>query len=101
MNNEISIKQTEHHHSAQDPLLKDLELTIWTVFRFPVLALILLYQKTLSKALAGNTCRYYPSCSHYSYQAIYKYGVLRGVLMGSWRVLRCNPISQGGFDPVP
>jgi hypothetical protein len=56
MNNEISIKQAEHHHSPQDPLLKDLELTIWTVFRFPVLALILLYQKTLSRALPGNTC---------------------------------------------
>lgn len=101
MNNEISLKQAEHHHSPQDPLLKDLELTIWTAFRFPVLALILLYQKTLSKALPGNTCRYYPSCSHYSYQAIYKYGVLRGGLMGSWRILRCNPFSQGGFDPVP
>jgi len=101
MNNEISLKQTEHHHSPQDPLLKDLELTIWTAFRFPVLALILLYQKTLSRALPGNTCRYYPSCSHYSYQAIYKYGVLRGGLMGSWRILRCNPFSQGGIDPVP
>jgi putative membrane protein insertion efficiency factor len=101
MNNEISIKQAEHHHPLQDPLLKDLELTIWTAFRFPVLALILLYQKTLSRALPGNTCRFYPSCSHYSYQAIYKYGVLRGALMGSWRILRCNPFSQGGVDPVP
>jgi len=101
MNNEISIKQAEHHYPLQDPLLKDLELTIWTAFRFPVLALILLYQKTLSRALPGNTCRFYPSCSHYSYQAIYKYGVLRGALMGSWRILRCNPFSQGGVDPVP
>ncbi len=101
MNNVISIKQAEHHHSLQDHLLKDLELTIWTAFRFPVLALILLYQKTLSRALPGNTCRFYPSCSHYSYQAIYKYGVLWGGLMGSWRILRCNPFSQGGFDPVP
>jgi putative membrane protein insertion efficiency factor len=101
MNNEISIKQTEHHHPPQYLLLRDLDLTIWTVFRFPVLAIILLYQRTLSKVLPGDTCRYYPSCSHYSYQAIYKYGVLRGVLMGSWRILRCNPFSQGGFDPVP
>jgi len=101
MNNESSIKRAEHHHPPQDPLLKDLELTIWTAFRFPVLALILLYQKTLSRALPGNTCRYYPSCSHYSYQAIYKYGVLRGALMESWRILRCNPFSQGGIDPVP
>lgn len=101
MTNQISIENTEQHHHTQNLLLKDLELTIWTVFRFPVLALILLYQKTLSRALSENTCRYYPSCSHYSYQAIYKYGVLRGSLMGIWRILRCNPFSRGGFDPVP
>ena len=101
MNNQLSVEQVGHHHQTQDPSLKDLDLTIWTVLRFPVLALILLYQKTLSKALPGNTCRYHPSCSHYSYQAIYKYGVLRGGLMGIWRILRCNPFSQGGLDPVP
>jgi len=101
MNNEISLEQDKHNHSTHDPSLKDLELTIWTVFRFPVLALIRLYQKTISKALPGDTCRYYPSCSHYSYQAIYKYGVFRGSFMGVWRILRCNPFSQGGFDPVP
>ena len=101
MNNQLSAEQVGHHHQTQDPSLKDLDLTIWTVFRFPVLALILLYQKTLSRALPGNTCKYYPSCSHYSYKAIYKHGVLRGALMGSWRILRCNPFSQGGFDPVP
>ncbi|MCK5794712.1 MAG: membrane protein insertion efficiency factor YidD, partial [Anaerolineales bacterium] len=43
---------------------------------------------------------FYPSCSHYTYQSIYKYGVLRGGLMGTWRILRCNPFSKGGFDPV-
>ncbi len=101
MNNEISLEQDKHNHSTHDPSLKDLELTIWTVLRFPVLALILLYQKTISKALPGDTCRYYPSCSHYSYQAIYKYGVFRGGFMGIWRIFRCNPFSQGGFDPVP
>ena len=101
MNNQLIAEKVEHHHHTQDPSLKDLDVTIWTVFRFPVLALILLYQKTISKALPGNTCRYYPSCSHYSYQAIYKYGVLRGGLMGMWRILRCNPFSEGGFDPVP
>jgi len=100
MDNQISLEHPEHIHPTQDPQLKDLEVSVWTILRFPVLALILLYQKTLSKALPGNTCRFYPSCSHYTYQAIYKYGVLRGGVMGSWRILRCNPFSKGGFDPV-
>mgnify|MGYP002860834421 CR=1 FL=1 len=46
-------------------------------------------------------CRYYPSCSEYGYQAIEKHGVLKGLLLGTWRVLRCNPWSKGGVDPVP
>jgi len=100
MDNQISIEHPEYIHPTQDPPLRDLKLSIWTIFRFPVLALILLYQKTLSKAIPGNTCRFYPSCSHYAYQAIYKYGVIRGGLMGTWRVLRCNPFSKGGYDPV-
>jgi len=100
MDNQFSSDHVDHQHSSQDPALKNLKLNIWTIFRFPVLGLIVLYQKTLSKALPGNTCRYYPSCSHYTYQAIYKYGLLRGGLMGTWRVLRCNPFTQGGFDPV-
>jgi len=100
MDNQFISEQVDHQHSTQDPPLKDLEMNIWTILRFPVLALILLYQKTLSKVLPGNTCRYFPSCSHYTYQAIYKYGLLKGGLMGTWRVLRCNPFSQGGFDPV-
>jgi putative membrane protein insertion efficiency factor len=100
MDNQIILEQPEHIHPTRDPKLKDLEVSVWTILRFPVLAIILLYQKTLSKALPGNTCRFYPSCSHYTYQSIYKYGVLRGGLMGTWRILRCNPFSEGGFDPV-
>ncbi len=46
-------------------------------------------------------CRYYPSCSEYSHQAISKYGVVRGGVLAFWRVLRCNPWSKGGNDPVP
>ncbi|MCJ7626050.1 MAG: membrane protein insertion efficiency factor YidD [Anaerolineaceae bacterium] len=55
----------------------------------------------ISPALPENTCRFYPSCSHYSYQAIYKHGVLRGGLMSIFRILRCNPFNPGGHDPVP
>jgi putative membrane protein insertion efficiency factor len=92
----------EHEgHSHEDPLLRELPVTFGTLARFPLLALIRLYQKTISKSLPPNTCRFYPSCSHYGYQAIYRYGVLKGGWLATWRVLRCNPFNPGGFDPVP
>ncbi len=61
--------------------------------------LLRFYQEYLSP-LKGPTCRYYPSCSEYMIQAIDCHGVVRGLLKGLWRVLRCNPYSRGGFDPV-
>lgn len=69
--------------------------------RRPVLWLISLYQRTLAKALPPDTCRFYPSCSHYGYEAIEKYGLLKGGGMAAWRIMRCNPWNAGGFDPVP
>ena len=69
--------------------------------RLVLLLFIRLYQMTLAKALPANTCRFYPTCSHYGYEAIYKYGVLKGGVMAVWRVLRCNPFNPGGYDPVP
>jgi putative membrane protein insertion efficiency factor len=69
--------------------------------RLPVLLLIRLYQNTLSRALPPDTCRFYPSCSHYGYQSVFRFGLLRGGLMAVWRILRCNPFNQGGYDPVP
>ena len=84
-----------------EPRLRDLPLTIWNIPRFILLALIRFYQATFSRTLPADTCRFYPSCSHYGYQAIYKYGALKGGLMAAWRVLRCNPFNRGGFDPVP
>ncbi|GAB4470724.1 MAG: hypothetical protein Kow0088_03860 [Anaerolineales bacterium] len=84
-----------------EPPLRELELTPATLLRFPLLALIRLYQMTISRALPANTCRFYPSCSHYGYQAIYKHGVLKGSLLAFWRLLRCNPFNPGGYDPVP
>ena len=65
-----------------------------------VLGLIRLYQHTLAKALPENTCRFYPTCSHYGYEAIEKYGVIKGGGMAVWRIMRCNPWNDGGFDPV-
>ena len=57
------------------------------------------YQRILSPAL-GQRCRYYPSCSEYAAQAVERFGILRGLVLAGWRLLRCNPWSPGGFDPV-
>jgi putative membrane protein insertion efficiency factor len=57
------------------------------------------YQRWISPAL-GPRCRYYPSCSEYAIQAVQRFGILRGTLLATWRLLRCNPWSHGGFDPV-
>ncbi len=62
-------------------------------------ALIRHYPRTLSPLL-GPRCRYYPSCSAYGLQAIQTYGILRGSVLAGWRILRCNPFSHGGHDPV-
>jgi uncharacterized protein len=61
--------------------------------------LIKLYQKVVSPLL-GSRCRYYPSCSEYAAQAIDRYGILRGLALAGWRLLRCNPWSGGGVDLV-
>jgi hypothetical protein len=84
-----------------EPRLRDLPLTFVNWARLPLLAIIRLYQMTVSRLIPEGTCRFYPTCSHYGYQAIYKYGVLKGSLMAAWRVLRCNPFNPGGLDPVP
>jgi putative membrane protein insertion efficiency factor len=65
-----------------------------------VLWLIRFYKRFISPGL-GSNCRFYPSCSQYTYQAIEKYGVLRGGWMGTKRIARCNPFNKGGYDPVP
>ncbi len=60
---------------------------------------IRVYQRLISPAL-GSRCKYYPSCSQYGVDAIARFGILRGVVLAAWRLLRCNPWSDGGFDPV-
>ncbi len=64
------------------------------------LFLIRLYQNTISKATPPS-CRFYPTCSHYGYEAIEKYGLLKGGWMAIKRVARCHPFNPGGYDPVP
>ncbi len=65
-----------------------------------LLALIGAYQRWLSP-LTGRRCRYEPTCSAYAAESVRRFGALRGMLLGAWRLLRCNPFSHGGFDPVP
>jgi uncharacterized protein len=88
------------HDYSNEPSLRDLPFNVKTLARWPLLVLIRGYQKVVSPSLPANTCRLYPSCSHYGYQAIYKYGALKGSVMAAWRVLRCNPFNPGGYDPV-
>ena len=59
---------------------------------------IRLYRLLVSPVL-GARCKYYPSCSEYAAQAIRQFGILRGLILAGWRLLRCNPWSDGGFDP--
>ncbi|MBD5137120.1 MAG: membrane protein insertion efficiency factor YidD [Lachnospiraceae bacterium] len=59
------------------------------------------YRKYLSGLKKNNHCRYIPTCSQYAIEAIEKYGSLKGTFLSCKRILRCNPFSKGGFDPVP
>ena len=64
--------------------------------------LIELYQKYISKFLESKNirCKFYPTCSEYTKQAIQKYGVLKGCMLGTRRIFKCNPFSKGGYDPL-
>lgn len=70
------------------------------MIRYFFLALIRGYQIAISPLL-GDHCRFYPSCSHYAYQAIGKYGIFRGGYLALLRLLKCHPFHPGGVDPVP
>jgi hypothetical protein len=72
-----------------------------------ILFLIKTYQKTLSrehglvgKVFPGRSCRFFPTCSQYTYEAVEEFGIFSGVWMGIKRIARCHPWNEGGFDPV-
>lgn len=73
--------------------------------RTPVLLSIKIYKKIISrsflgKLILGDNCRFHPTCSDYTYEAISRYGTIRGLLMGVKRILRCHPYASGGYDPL-
>lgn len=63
--------------------------------------LIHTYQVTLSPRVSHGACRYYPTCSHYAIEAIEVHGIFKGSFLALKRILRCNPLFKGGYDPVP
>jgi putative membrane protein insertion efficiency factor len=65
-----------------------------------VLAPITAYRRWISPS-RPRRCRYEPTCSSYAVEAVERFGAARGLLLACWRLLRCNPLSHGGFDPVP
>lgn len=80
-----------------------LHRTLWVAggpARLLLSGLIRLYRMTLSGWLGGQ-CRFYPTCSHYAEDAVRMHGAVRGSLMAAWRIARCGPFTDGGFDPVP
>ena len=68
--------------------------------RAALIVAVRLYQRTLSRVLPP-TCRFHPSCSAYMIEAVERHGLLRGGVLGLWRIVRCNPFCKGGHDPVP
>lgn len=82
--------------------------TFSLLFKMMVLMIIKIYQKTLSfdhgplaKIFPFWGCRFHPSCSQYTYEAVNRYGVVNGCYLGFKRLLRCHPWAKGGYDPVP
>jgi uncharacterized protein len=67
--------------------------------RMALVTPIVVYQRVVSPVLPRR-CKYEPTCSRYAIEAIREYGILRGLVLAGWRLLRCNPLSHGGYDPV-
>ena len=67
----------------------------------PIVRFLYRVYKRFVSPLFGDACRFYPYCSDYALEAIEKHGLIKGGLLAIWRLIRCNPLSEGGFDPVP
>ena len=89
------------HDYSNEPRLRDMPRKLVNWPRIAVLASIRLYQFILAPGLPRNTCRFYPSCSHYAEQSVERYGLISGLFLASKRLIRCNQFFSGGYDPVP
>ncbi|MBK0418731.1 membrane protein insertion efficiency factor YidD [Leucobacter sp. CSA1] len=81
-------------------ILEGLALEAWLLPRNAAIAVMLVYRRVISP-LYGQVCRYHPSCSRYSLEAYQQRGLVLGLVLTAWRLLRCNPFSAGGVDDVP
>lgn len=75
--------------------------SVYSVLVWLVLLPVHVYRVALSPLKRGPTCRFLPTCSQYALDAVHERGIVVGVALAGWRVLRCNPLCRGGFDPVP
>ena len=66
-----------------------------------LIKLVQFYRKYLSPLKGYSSCKFYPTCSTYAIEALEIHGAIKGSLLAIWRILRCNPFSKGGYDPVP
>lgn len=80
--------------------MKNIGLFLWLAPRNACVLILRGYRAVISP-LYGDVCRYYPSCSAYTMGAIQQHGVIKGIVLGAWRILRCHPWAKGGIDDVP
>lgn len=85
---------------SQGSAIKKAAIFVALLPRNCAVVVLRVYRAVISP-LYGDVCRYYPSCSRYTLEAIQEYGVLRGTALGAWRILRCHPWAKGGVDDVP
>jgi putative membrane protein insertion efficiency factor len=93
----IAVRNSNGFSARQGFMLR---ATMRRLFALPLLLLINIYRVVISP-LKAPSCRFYPSCSAYAYEAISKYGPIKGSWLAVKRILRCHPLNPGGFDPVP
>ena len=88
--------------------MRDRLMCLWSGFsralsslRRAYLVPVYLYRRFLSPLKPASSCRFTPTCSRYAVDAVMEWGIIAGTLMTVWRIMRCNPFSAGGYDPVP